>query len=120
MISVLGIVYLWFFMNIFLFWLLVYLFWWIVYNGEINIVIGNENWMWVCEVLIKIDIFGLVVDVEKLFLICILGVLDIVCFDEVFELLYLGGCSLVYVVLMMIFEVWECYELMDFVWWVFY
>lgn len=41
------VVYFWYLMNIFLLWLFVQLLWMFVYNGEINMVGGNCNWMWV-------------------------------------------------------------------------
>lgn len=84
-----------------------------MHNGEINTVTGNENWMRAREALIKTDIFGSAADVEKLFPICTPGASDTARFDEVLELLHLGGRSLAHAVLMMIPEAWERHESMD-------
>ncbi|MGB8391035.1 glutamate synthase large subunit, partial [Mycobacterium sp.] len=78
-----------------------------------NTVTGNENWMRAREALIKTDIFGSEADVEKLFPICTPGASDTARFDEVLELLHLGGRSLAHAVLMMIPEAWERHESMD-------
>ncbi len=52
-------------------------------------------------------------DVEKIFPICTPGASDSARFDEVLELLHLGGRSLPHAVLMMIPEAWERNESMD-------
>ncbi len=46
-------------------------------------------------------------DLERLFPICTPGASDSASFDEVLELLHLGGRSLPHAVLMMIPEAWE-------------
>lgn len=104
-------VYQCFLINMFLVWELVYLYWMIVYNGEINIVKGNVNWLNVCIGVIVLYVF--VDDLLKLWLLIYLGQLDIVLFDNCFELLVMVGYLFVYVVMMMILEVWEQYMLMD-------
>lgn len=90
----------------------------VVYNGEINILCGNVNWMVVCQVLVFFVFLG--DDIFKFWLIFYEGQLDIVCFDNVFEFLVMGGYLLVYVVMMLIFEVWVGNLLMDDNWCVFY
>jgi glutamate synthase (NADPH/NADH) large chain len=109
--SALGVVHSRFSTNTFPSWPLAHPFRRIAHNGEINTVTGNENWMRAREALIKTDIFG--TDVEKVFPICTPGASDSARFDEVLELLHLGGYSLPHAVLMMIPEAWERNEDMD-------
>jgi glutamate synthase (NADPH) large chain len=109
--SALGIVHSRFSTNTFPSWPLAHPFRRIAHNGEINTVTGNENWMRAREALISTDIFG--PDVERLFPICTPGASDTARFDEVLELLHLGGRSLAHAVLMMIPEAWERHESMD-------
>lgn len=81
------------------------------HNGEINTVKGNRNWMRAREALLETDqIPG---DLERLFPICTPGGSDSASFDEVLELLHLGGRSLPHAVLMMIPEAWENHTEMD-------
>ena len=109
--SALGIVHSRFSTNTFPSWPLAHPFRRIAHNGEINTVTGNENWMRAREALIDTDIFG--TDIEKIFPICTPGASDSARFDEVLELLHLGGRSLPHAVLMMIPEAWERNETMD-------
>ena len=109
--SALGVVHSRFSTNTFPSWPLAHPFRRIAHNGEINTVTGNENWMRAREALIKTDIFG--TDVEKIFPICTPAASDSARFDEVLELLHLGGRSLPHAVLMMIPEAWERNEDMD-------
>src|SRR6476620_7479647 len=111
--SALGIVHSRFSTNTFPSWPLAHPFRRVAHNGEINTVTGNENWMRAREALIKTDIFGSEDDVEKLYPICTPGASDTARFDEVVELLHLGGRSLPHAVLMMIPEAWERNEAMD-------
>ena len=111
--SALGIVHSRFSTNTFPSWPLAHPFRRITHNGEINTVTGNENWMRAREALIGTDAFGSPGDVEKLFPICTPGASDTARFDEVLELLHLGGRSLAHSVLMMIPEAWERHESMD-------
>ena len=83
----------------------------IAHNGEINTVKGNRNWMSARESLITSDIIP--GDLERLFPICTPDASDSASFDEVLELLHLGGRSLPHAVLMMIPEAWENHETMD-------
>jgi len=83
----------------------------IAHNGEINTVMGNRNWMRAREAnLASTLIPG---DLERLFPICTPGGSDSASFDEVLELLHLGGRSLPHSVLMMIPEAWENHASMD-------
>ncbi len=111
--SALGIVHSRFSTNTFPSWPLAHPFRRIAHNGEINTVTGNENWMRAREALIESDIFGSGQDLEKIFPICTPGASDTARFDEVLELLHLGGRSLPHAVLMMIPEAWERHESMD-------
>ncbi|MGZ4532223.1 MAG: glutamate synthase large subunit [Mycobacteriaceae bacterium] len=82
----------------------------VAHNGEINTVNGNENWMRAREALIKSDKFG---DISRIFPICTPEGSDTARFDEVLELLHLGGRSLPHAILMMIPEAWEKHATMD-------
>lgn len=77
----------------------------IAHNGEINTVRGNRNWMRAREELLASDLIP--GDLERLFPICTPEHSDAASFDEVLELLHLGGRSLPHAVLMMIPEAWE-------------
>src|SRR6478736_1888178 len=111
--SALGIVHSRFSTNTFPSWPLAHPFRRIAHNGEINTVTGNENWMRAREALIKTDVFGSEQDLDKIFPVCTPGASDTARFDEVLELLHLGGRSLPHAVLMMIPEAWERNEAMD-------
>ncbi len=111
--SALGIVHSRFSTNTFPSWPLAHPFRRIAHNGEINTVTGNENWMRAREALIHTDVFGSYDDVDKIFPICTPGASDTARFDEVLELLHLGGRSLPHAMLMMIPEAWERHESMD-------
>ncbi|NHC12233.1 glutamate synthase large subunit [Motilibacter deserti] len=83
----------------------------IAHNGEINTVRGNRNWMAARESLLESDkIPG---DLSRLSPICTPAASDSASFDEVLELLHLGGRSLPHAVLMMIPEAWEGDTSMD-------
>ncbi|GAB2931812.1 glutamate synthase large subunit [Rhodococcus aerolatus] len=83
----------------------------VAHNGEINTVNGNENWMRAREALIDTDVFG-EGGFAKVQPVCTRGGSDTARFDEVLELLHLGGRSLPHAVLMMIPEAWERHESM--------
>ncbi len=85
----------------------------VAHNGEINTVNGNENWMRAREALLGTTTFGDAETLKRLFPICTPGASDTARFDEVLELLHLGGRSLAHAVLMMIPEAWERHETMD-------
>ncbi|MGL5248858.1 MAG: glutamate synthase central domain-containing protein, partial [Brooklawnia sp.] len=77
----------------------------IAHNGEINTVKGNRNWMRAREALLESDLIP--GDLERLFPICPPGDSDSASFDQVLELLHLGGRSLPHAVMMMIPEAWQ-------------
>jgi len=81
------------------------------HNGEINTIRGNRNWMTARQALLDTDLVpgGL----RRLFPVCTEGASDSATFDEVLELLHLGGRSLPHAVLMMIPEAWENDEEME-------
>ncbi|MFC7448340.1 glutamate synthase large subunit [Rhodococcus daqingensis] len=110
--SALGLVHSRFSTNTFPSWPLAHPFRRVAHNGEINTVTGNENWMRARESLIESDVFGEGA-LEKIFPICTPGASDTARFDEVLEMLHLGGRSLPHAVLMMIPEAWERHESMD-------
>ena len=83
----------------------------IAHNGEINTVKGNRNWMRARESMLRTDLIP--GDLRRLFPICTPGASDSASFDEVLELLHLGGRSLPHAVLMMIPEAWENHTEMD-------
>ncbi|MCV6999755.1 glutamate synthase large subunit [Mycolicibacterium alvei] len=112
MTSALGIVHSRFSTNTFPSWPLAHPFRRIAHNGEINTVTGNENWMRAREALIRTDVFG-TDGLDKIVPVCTPGASDTARFDEVLELLHLGGRSLPHAVLMMIPEAWERAESMD-------
>ncbi|MDT4998370.1 MAG: glutamate synthase large chain, partial [Mycobacterium sp.] len=111
--SALGIVHSRFSTNTFPSWPLAHPFRRVAHNGEINTVTGNENWMRAREALIHTDVFGSYADVDKIFPTCTPGASDTARFDEVLELLHLGGRSLPHAMLMMIPEAWERHDSMD-------
>ena len=111
--SALGIVHSRFSTNTFPSWPLAHPFRRVAHNGEINTVTGNENWMKAREALIHTDVFGYHNDLNKIFPVCTPGASDTARFDEVLELLHLGGRSIAHAVLMMIPEAWERNTEMD-------
>ncbi|MDQ5972848.1 MAG: glutamate synthase large chain [Actinomycetota bacterium] len=103
--SALALVHSRFSTNTFPSWPLAHPYRYVSHNGEINTVRGNRNWMQAREAMITSNaIHG---DVTRLFPICSPGGSDSASFDEVLELLHLGGRSLPHAVLMMIPEAWE-------------
>ncbi|MGO4245191.1 glutamate synthase subunit alpha, partial [Janibacter sp. RAF20_2_2] len=91
--------------NTFPSWPLSHPFRFIAHNGEINTVKGNRNWMRARESLLSSDIIP--GDLQRIMPICAPEASDSASFDEVLELLHLGGRSLPHAVLMMIPEAWE-------------
>ena len=86
----------------------------IAHNGEINTVGGNRNWMYSRQSLLASDLLAPAGrPLSRLFPICTPGASDSASFDEVLELLHLGGRSLPHAVLMMIPEAWENAQAMD-------
>jgi glutamate synthase (NADPH/NADH) large chain len=97
--------------NTFPSWPLAHPYRYLSHNGEINTVQGNRNWMRAREELLASDL--LPGDLERIFPICTPGASDSASFDEVLELLHMGGYSLPHAVLMMIPEAWERHDEMD-------
>ena len=109
--SAVGVVHSRFSTNTFPSWPLAHPFRFIAHNGEINTVMGNRNWMRAREALLDSDVIP--GDLERLFPICSTGASDSASFDEVLELLHMGGRTLPHAVLMMIPEAWENHTEMD-------
>ncbi|WP_084078429.1 glutamate synthase large subunit [Demequina sp. NBRC 110057] len=82
----------------------------IAHNGEINTVQGNRNWMAAREGTLQSDLLG---DLGGLMPVCSASASDTASFDEVLELLHLGGRSLPHAVLMMMPEAWQNNDEMD-------
>ncbi len=97
--------------NTFPSWELAHPFRMIAHNGEINTVKGNRNWMRAREALLSSSLIP--GDLERLFPVCTPDASDSASFDEVVELLHLGGRSLPHAMLMMIPEAWENNPTMD-------
>jgi glutamate synthase (NADPH/NADH) large chain len=97
--------------NTFPSWPLAHPYRYVAHNGEINTVMGNRNWMRAREALLESDVIP--GDLKRLFPICTPGASDSASFDEVLELLHLGGRALPHAVLMMIPEAYENNAEMD-------
>ncbi|MFF1352599.1 glutamate synthase large subunit [Streptomyces sp. NPDC058297] len=93
--------------NTFPSWPLAHPYRFVAHNGEINTVKGNRNWMKARESQLASDLFGDAEDLSRIFPVCTPDASDSASFDEVLELLHLGGRSLPHSVLMMIPEAWE-------------
>lgn len=110
--SALALVHSRFSTNTFPSWPLAHPFRFVAHNGEINTVQGNRNWMRARESQLASDLFGQG-ELDRIFPICTPGASDSASFDEVLELLHLGGRSLPHSVLMMVPEAWENHDSMD-------
>ena len=91
--------------NTFPSWQLSHPYRYIAHNGEINTVKGNRNWMRAREELLNSELIP--GDLERIFPIVDMAGSDSASFDEVLELLYMGGRTLPHAILMMIPEAWE-------------
>ncbi len=111
MTSALALVHSRFSTNTFPAWSLAHPYRLIAHNGEINTLKGNRNWMKARESLLRSGNFG--EPLERIFPVITPGASDSASFDEVLELLHLGGRSLPHAVLMMIPEAWENHKSMD-------
>ncbi|WP_443050863.1 glutamate synthase large subunit [Streptomyces sp. H27-D2] len=98
--------------NTFPSWPLAHPYRFVAHNGEINTVKGNRNWMQARESQLASELFG-PDKLERIFPVCTPDASDSASFDEVLELLHLGGRSLPHSVLMMIPEAWENHTSMD-------
>ncbi len=103
--SAIGLVHSRFSTNTFPSWPLAHPYRYIAHNGEINTIRGNRNWMNTRQALLESRLIP--GDMARLFPICTPELSDSASFDEVLELLHLGGRSLPHAVLMMIPEAWE-------------
>jgi glutamate synthase domain-containing protein 2/glutamate synthase domain-containing protein 1/glutamate synthase domain-containing protein 3 len=77
----------------------------ICHNGEINTVMGNVNWMRARESELRSELFG--EDLQKILPVVSAGNSDSATFDNVLELLMLGGRSLPHAAMMMIPEAYR-------------
>ncbi|MEU0716145.1 glutamate synthase large subunit [Streptomyces lavendulocolor] len=98
--------------NTFPSWPLAHPYRFVAHNGEINTVKGNRNWMRARESQLVSDLFG-AEKLDRIFPVCTPDASDSASFDEVLELLHLGGRSLPHSVLMMVPEAWENHDSMD-------
>jgi glutamate synthase (NADPH/NADH) large chain len=80
----------------------------ISHNGEINTLRGNVTWMHAREALLRSDLF----DVSQVRPVIDPDGSDSAMFDNVLELLYMGGRSLPHAMMMMIPEPWSGHEWM--------
>ncbi|MGH3697077.1 MAG: glutamate synthase large subunit [Pseudonocardiaceae bacterium] len=97
--------------NTFPSWPLAHPYRYVSHNGEINTVRGNRNWMRARESTLVTDLIP--GELDRIYPIATPGASDSASFDEVLELLYLGGRPLPHAVLMMIPEAWENHTEMD-------
>ncbi|MFF0295743.1 glutamate synthase large subunit [Kitasatospora sp. NPDC004614] len=109
--SAVGLVHSRFSTNTFPSWPLAHPYRFVAHNGEINTVKGNRNWMTARESQLATDLIP--GDLGRIFPVCTPEHSDSASFDEVLELLHLGGRSLPHAVLMMIPEAWENHATMD-------
>ncbi|GAA1238806.1 glutamate synthase large subunit [Prauserella halophila] len=111
MLSAIALVHSRFSTNTFPSWPLAHPFRFVAHNGEINTVRGNRNRMRAREALLESDLVP--GDLSRLYPVCTEDASDSASFDEVLELLHLGGRSLPHAVLMMVPEAWENHAGMD-------
>ncbi|NIH87596.1 glutamate synthase large subunit [Amycolatopsis granulosa] len=109
--SAIGLVHSRFSTNTFPSWPLAHPYRYVAHNGEINTLRGNRNWMDARESMLATDLIP--GDLKRIYPVVTRGASDSASFDEVLELLHLGGRSLPHAVLMMIPEAWENHEEMD-------
>jgi len=83
----------------------------IAHNGEINTLRGNINWMHARQALLESDLLG--PDIKRILPIINTNGSDSAMFDNVFELLVMGGRSLPHAMMMMIPEPWTAHESMS-------
>ncbi|MEJ2860186.1 glutamate synthase large subunit [Actinomycetospora flava] len=98
--------------NTFPAWSLAHPYRYLAHNGEINTLRGNRNWMAARESMLATGAFG-EAELDRLFPVVTPDASDSATFDEVLELLHLGGRTLPHAVLMMIPEAWENHTEMD-------
>ena len=110
-VSALAVVHSRFSTNTFPAWPLAHPYRYVAHNGEINTLRGNRNWMAAREAQLRSDLIP--GDLSRLSPIVTPDASDSATFDEVLELLHMGGRSLPHAVLMMIPEAWENHAEMD-------
>ncbi len=110
LVSGLALVHSRFSTNTFPSWPLAHPYRYLAHNGEINTLAGNRNWMRAREALLRTD---LIPELSRAYPIVTTGASDSASFDEVLELLHLGGRPIHHAVLMMIPEAWENHRTMD-------
>jgi glutamate synthase (NADPH/NADH) large chain len=111
MVSAIGLVHSRFSTNTFPTWDLAQPFRFSCHNGEINTLRGNRNWMRARRSVLQSAYFG--GNLERLHPIVVAGRSDSAQFDNMLELLHLGGRSLAHSMMMMIPEAWEHDAAMD-------
>ncbi len=111
LVSALALVHSRFSTNTFPTWELAQPFRYIAHNGEINTVSGNRNWMTARRDLLQSARFG--GSLEPLFPLIVPGKSDSAQFDNMVELLHLGGRTLPHAMMMMIPEAWEGHATMS-------
>jgi glutamate synthase (NADPH/NADH) large chain len=111
MVSAIAVVHSRFSTNTFPTWDLAQPFRFISHNGEINTVQGNRNWMSSRRSLLQSAKFG--GSLDRLHPIIVPGKSDSAQFDNMLELLVLGGRSLPHAMMMMIPEAWDGNNQMD-------
>src|SRR5258705_6780043 len=87
--SALALVHSRFSTNTFPSWPLAHPYRMIAHNGEINTVRGNRNWMRAREALLTSDLIP--GELSRLYPVCSPGASDSATFDEVVQLLHMGG-----------------------------
>jgi glutamate synthase (NADPH/NADH) large chain len=97
--------------NTFPSWPLAHPYRFVSHNGEINTLRGNRNWMRARESMLASELIP--GDLDRIYPIITPRASDSASFDEVLELLHLGGRPLPHAVLMMIPEAWENHTEMD-------
>ena len=105
MVSAIALVHSRFSTNTFPTWELAQPFRFIAHNGEINTLQGNRNWMSARRSQLHSAKFR--GELDRLFPIIVPGNSDSAQFDNMLELLHLGGRSLPHSMMMMIPEAWE-------------
>ncbi|MBN1210287.1 MAG: glutamate synthase large subunit [Myxococcaceae bacterium] len=111
LVSALALVHSRFSTNTFPMWELAQPFRYIAHNGEINTLSGNRNWMNARRGLLQSARLG--GSLEPLYPLIVPGKSDSAQFDNMVELLYLGGRTLPHALMMMIPEAWEGHATMN-------
>ena len=111
LVSAIALVHSRFSTNTFPSWPLAHPYRYVAHNGEINTIRGNRNRMRAREAQLESDLIP--GDLTRVYPIVDGEASDSASFDEVLELLHLGGRSLPHAVMMMIPEAWENHATMD-------